>query len=63
MKATAEYDITGAPSRAPVYELTNVSKTYARNDVVALQDVSLTLKKGSFTAVIGSSGCGKSTTR
>ncbi len=61
MKATAEYDITGAPSRAPVYELTNVSKTYARNDVVALQDVSLTLKKGSFTAVIGSSGCGKST--
>jgi NitT/TauT family transport system ATP-binding protein len=46
---------------APVYELTHVSKTYARNKVVALDDVSLTLHKGSFTSVIGSSGCGKST--
>lgn len=46
---------------APVYELTHVSKTYARNKVVALDDVSLTLRKGSFSSVIGSSGCGKST--
>ena len=61
MKSKAVHDTSGAPSGAPVYELTNVSKTYARNDVVALQDVSLTLRKGSFTAVIGSSGCGKST--
>lgn len=45
----------------PVYELTHVSKTYARNKVVALEDVSLTLHKGSFSSVIGSSGCGKST--
>jgi len=45
----------------PVYELTHVSKTYARNKVVALDDVSLTLHKGSFSSVIGSSGCGKST--
>lgn len=45
----------------PVYELTHVSKTYARNKVVALDDVSLTLRKGSFSSVIGSSGCGKST--
>jgi NitT/TauT family transport system ATP-binding protein len=46
---------------APVYELTHVSKTYARNRVIALDDVSLTLRKGSFSSVIGSSGCGKST--
>ena len=46
---------------APVYELTNVGKTYARNKVVALEDVDLTLHKGSFSSVIGSSGCGKST--
>lgn len=54
-------DQTGAPLGAPVYELTNVHKTYARNSVVALENVSLTLRKGSFSSVIGSSGCGKST--
>lgn len=58
--AVAE-NFSGASLGAPVYELTNVSKTYARNLVVALEDVSLTLRKGSFTSVIGSSGCGKST--
>ena len=52
---------SGAPTGAPVYELTNVSKTYARNSVIALESVSLTLRNGSFTSVIGSSGCGKST--
>lgn len=51
----------GAPLGAPVYELNRVSKTYARNLVVALKGVDLTLRKGSFTSVIGSSGCGKST--
>ena len=61
MTSAAAHDYSGVPQGAPVYELTNVSKTYARNQVVALQDVSLTLRKGSFTSVIGSSGCGKST--
>jgi NitT/TauT family transport system ATP-binding protein len=46
---------------APVYELSNVGKTYARNRVTALEGVNLTLRKGGFSAVIGSSGCGKST--
>ena len=58
-------DVVPSPERddirKPVYELTNVSKTYARNKVVALEDVSLTLREGSFSSVIGSSGCGKST--
>ncbi len=45
----------------PVYELTNVGKTYARNKVMALEGITLTLNKGSFSSVIGSSGCGKST--
>lgn len=44
-----------------VYELSNVGKTYARNKVVALEQISLSLSKGSFSSVIGSSGCGKST--
>lgn len=61
MTAAVVHDFSGAPLGAPVYELTHVSKTYARNRVVALEDVSLTLRKGSFTSVIGSSGCGKST--
>jgi NitT/TauT family transport system ATP-binding protein len=52
---------TSVPAREPVYELTDVSKTYARNRIVALESVSLTLRKGSFSAVIGSSGCGKTT--
>ena len=46
---------------APVYALTNVGKTYARNKITALEGVTLTLRKGSFSSVIGSSGCGKST--
>jgi NitT/TauT family transport system ATP-binding protein len=45
----------------PVYQLTNVGKTYARNAIKALEGVNLTLTKGSFSSVIGSSGCGKST--
>lgn len=50
-----------ATADLPVYALNQVGKTYARNQVVALEDVSLTLNKGSFSSVIGSSGCGKST--
>jgi len=61
MSTVLEETKVGAPLGAPVYELNRVSKTYARNLVVALQDVDLTLRKGSFTSVIGSSGCGKST--
>ncbi|QJF51969.1 ABC transporter ATP-binding protein [Roseobacter ponti] len=61
MNTAAVHDYSGASAGAPVYELARVSKTYARNKVVALKDVDLTLRKGSFTSVIGSSGCGKST--
>jgi NitT/TauT family transport system ATP-binding protein len=49
-----------APSR-PVYEIEGLSKTYARNALVALTDVNLTIRAGEFVSVIGSSGCGKST--
>jgi len=61
--AASEPTITAgeAPTGEPVYQLGNVGKTYARNEVVALEDVSLTLNRGSFSSVIGSSGCGKST--
>lgn len=48
------------PAR-PVYEISGLSKTYARNRLVALEGVELTLHKGEFVSVVGSSGCGKST--
>ncbi|MFC0339386.1 ABC transporter ATP-binding protein [Paracoccus niistensis] len=48
------------PAR-PVYEISGLSKTYARNRLVALEGVELTLRKGEFVSVVGSSGCGKST--
>jgi phosphonate transport system ATP-binding protein len=44
----------------PVIGLTNVAKTYA-NGTVALQSVSLTVRRNEFVAVIGRSGAGKST--
>lgn len=61
MMAAAALTPTGMPVGEPVYELSNVGKTYARNAIKALEGVSLTLTKGSFSSVIGSSGCGKST--
>ncbi|WP_108482054.1 ABC transporter ATP-binding protein [Oceaniglobus ichthyenteri] len=58
--AAAAMDQTEQAADA-VYRLTNVSKTYGRNGVVAVKDVSISLPRGSFSSVIGSSGCGKST--
>ena len=40
--------------------LTNVKKTY-KTGVTAIQDLNLTISKGEFVFIIGSTGCGKST--
>lgn len=45
-------------------EISSVSKVYHTDDgqaVQALDDISITLKKGEFVSIIGPSGCGKST--
>lgn len=46
-----------------IIELRDVWKTYCMKDVEthALRGVSLTIKRGSYSAVLGPSGCGKST--
>ena len=50
-----------AANERPVYEIDRLSKTYASNRLTALADVDLTLKRGEFVSVVGSSGCGKTT--
>jgi iron(III) transport system ATP-binding protein len=45
--------------------LKNIKKTFMdnrRGTVIAVNDVSLTIKKGSFVTMLGPSGCGKTTT-
>lgn len=50
-----------AAEARPVYRLHGVNRTFGDGRVVALQDVDLTLARGEFHSVIGSSGCGKTT--
>ena len=56
--------MSGVDAMANLIELRNVYKIYGEgleSEVRALDDVSLTIQRGEFTAVVGQSGSGKST--
>jgi NitT/TauT family transport system ATP-binding protein len=44
-----------------VVSLRDVTKTFPRGEVTALQDIGLDVERGEFVSLIGPSGCGKST--
>ena len=48
---------------SPVLEVEHLTKEFQRDDVatVALRDFSLSIDEGTFTTILGRSGCGKST--
>ena len=44
-----------------VVTLSGLTKTFAKGNVTALQEIDLTIEPGEFVSLIGPSGCGKST--
>jgi NitT/TauT family transport system ATP-binding protein/sulfonate transport system ATP-binding protein len=55
---------SGEMSNEIILEIENVNRTYVSDDgstVEALRDINLSVRRGEFVSIIGSSGCGKTT--
>ena len=64
VKTDSVFCYTAAMSNAPMLEITNLVKEYGKGKEKkrAVDDVSLTVPKGSFFGLLGPNGAGKSTT-
>ncbi|GIF23877.1 peptide/nickel transport system ATP-binding protein [Actinoplanes tereljensis] len=68
-RVVPRFDVRGQEKPEPILELTDVSKTFAVSDLRrgargfnALDKVSVTVPRGQTHALVGESGCGKTTT-
>src|SRR6201993_709382 len=67
MPSRSDLKVEAAPAAKPaipMIEIDHVSQVFqtsARQDHLALSDISLTIEDGSFVSILGPSGCGKST--
>src|SRR5258707_12466977 len=62
-----EIEVESAPARRPatamieIDRVSQVFQTSARQNHLALSEISLTIEDGAFVSILGPSGCGKST--
>ncbi|UPK76355.1 ABC transporter ATP-binding protein [Nocardioidaceae bacterium SCSIO 66511] len=59
----APEQMTGLGTAAPRLEITSLNKTFERRgeEIEVLQEINLTVAAGEFVAIVGASGCGKTT--